>query len=666
MTDHILFIPISKVDSQKRLVYGTLSEEVTDKSGEILDYASAKPAFQKWSDAQSAATSGKSKGNLRAMHGNVAAGKFTEISFNDAAKRIEGVAHVVDDAEWAKVEAGVYSGFSIGGGYAKRWTDPDQPHLKRYTPTLAEVSLVDSPCVPTATFEFVKEDGSTELRKFNTPAADPAGTVVKYDEGEARDGHGRWTSGGGEQDKKKREFHEGKAQNHRNQARSSDHTGEQQRAHREAAHEHDSAANNVGTPAYDGAAARAAAASDSAYGHGAKKAAGPGQTDEFNTNQEAPMTKDTTADGHTTEPAVPAAAEAPAISEIAADAALAEPDAAADATDPVEKAADRPQDKGGVVQGFMAKDGSFHLKKADALSRNVEVDAETVAAPALAAVKNLSDALAKAEGDSATPPAAEPAQEEPAAADPAPVADETEPDAEKATPAAGLKKGMSAVGNFATLLQYVQLLQQDAEFEAACEEDDSELPAKLKAWLADGGALLVQMAGEETAELTAAKAADAGELAKKGAALSAATKGHIEAMHTSACGHMDEVAKCYKALGLGADDASKSHTGDLAKGAGDALAAENTALKKVLGDLAPQLDALTKRLESQQAEITKLADQPLPPKGSLRAIDKTTDGGNVSDGDDVKKFQDLTQGKTPEEVSQLLMKAALSNPRPVR
>ena len=167
MTDHTLFIPISKVDAKKRLVYGTLSEEVTDKSGEILDYESAKPAFQKWSDDQSAATSGKSKGNLRAMHGNVAAGKFIELSFNDAAKKIEGVAHVVDDAEWAKVEAGVYSGFSIGGGYAKRWTDPDQPHLKRYTPRLAEVSLVDSPCVPTATFEFIKEDGSTELRKFN-------------------------------------------------------------------------------------------------------------------------------------------------------------------------------------------------------------------------------------------------------------------------------------------------------------------------------------------------------------------------------------------------------------------------------------------------------------------------------------------------------------------
>jgi hypothetical protein len=37
-----LFIPITKVDVEQRLVYATLSAEVADKSGEILDYATAK------------------------------------------------------------------------------------------------------------------------------------------------------------------------------------------------------------------------------------------------------------------------------------------------------------------------------------------------------------------------------------------------------------------------------------------------------------------------------------------------------------------------------------------------------------------------------------------------------------------------------------------------
>jgi hypothetical protein len=32
-----LFIPITKVDVAKRLVYGTITEEVPDKAGEILD-----------------------------------------------------------------------------------------------------------------------------------------------------------------------------------------------------------------------------------------------------------------------------------------------------------------------------------------------------------------------------------------------------------------------------------------------------------------------------------------------------------------------------------------------------------------------------------------------------------------------------------------------------
>lgn len=78
-----LFIPITKIDKAKRLVYGRLSQEVADKSGEILDYETSKPAFQKWSDEQFKASGGKSRGNLRAMHDKIAAGIFTDITFDD-------------------------------------------------------------------------------------------------------------------------------------------------------------------------------------------------------------------------------------------------------------------------------------------------------------------------------------------------------------------------------------------------------------------------------------------------------------------------------------------------------------------------------------------------------------------------------------------------------
>ena len=91
---------------------------------------------------------GKSYGNLRAMHGQVAAGKVTAIGFNDEARQIEIVAKVVDDGEWAKVTEGVYTGFSQGGRYARRWTD--EAGATRYTAEPHEISLVDLPCLAEA------------------------------------------------------------------------------------------------------------------------------------------------------------------------------------------------------------------------------------------------------------------------------------------------------------------------------------------------------------------------------------------------------------------------------------------------------------------------------------------------------------------------------------
>jgi hypothetical protein len=169
-----IFVPITKIDAAQRLVYGVVTAEKPDVSGEVCDYSSTKPLYQKWSQNFADATDGKSLGNLRAMHGHVAAGKLVEIAFNDEAKQVEICGKVVDDAEWQKVEEGVYTGFSQGGRYLKRWPDPDRPSLMRYTAEPLEVSLVDHPCLPEATFAVIKADGSTELRKFKTPLAHAA------------------------------------------------------------------------------------------------------------------------------------------------------------------------------------------------------------------------------------------------------------------------------------------------------------------------------------------------------------------------------------------------------------------------------------------------------------------------------------------------------------
>ena len=87
-----LFLPITKVDAAKRLVYGTLAEEVPDRAGEIFDYASSKPNFARWSAEIAKASDGRSLGNLRAMHGKVAAGKLAahaRTSPDALARRVE-------------------------------------------------------------------------------------------------------------------------------------------------------------------------------------------------------------------------------------------------------------------------------------------------------------------------------------------------------------------------------------------------------------------------------------------------------------------------------------------------------------------------------------------------------------------------------------------------
>jgi hypothetical protein len=163
------FLPITKVDAVNREVYGVLAEEAVDKSKEIFDYTASKPLFQKWNETFSAATSHldqPSVGNVREMHGKSAAGKFIRMEYDDSAKKIMAVAKVVDDAAWNKVSSGVYTGFSIGGDYVKRYDDPTLKGVKRYVANPVEGSLVDNPCMYGATFQMIKSTDQIEIVKF--------------------------------------------------------------------------------------------------------------------------------------------------------------------------------------------------------------------------------------------------------------------------------------------------------------------------------------------------------------------------------------------------------------------------------------------------------------------------------------------------------------------
>jgi hypothetical protein len=157
---NLIFVPLAKINEEKREVTGQATAQVVDKSGETFHYESSVPYFKSWSDTISKVTKGKSKGNVRSMHQPNAVGKLVDIQFDDANKSISVTAKIVDNAEWEKVQEGVYTGFSIGGKYVKQWEEgEDAEKTQFFTADPIEISIVDNPCVPTAHFTAVKADG---------------------------------------------------------------------------------------------------------------------------------------------------------------------------------------------------------------------------------------------------------------------------------------------------------------------------------------------------------------------------------------------------------------------------------------------------------------------------------------------------------------------------
>lgn len=170
MAQKSVFFQLQKAELEKRQVWGKAALEQPDSTRppEIMDYARSKPHFKSWSENVRKSSGGKSLGNVRAMHGGqfLAVGKVIAMSFDDANKAVKIGVEVVDDAAWEKVQKGVYTGFSIGGRYGDRWPDQSIEGATRYEAIPNEISLVDVPCMPGATFEVLKADGRKEMRKF--------------------------------------------------------------------------------------------------------------------------------------------------------------------------------------------------------------------------------------------------------------------------------------------------------------------------------------------------------------------------------------------------------------------------------------------------------------------------------------------------------------------
>ncbi len=180
-----LFFRLSKVDEAQRLVYGIATAEIADKTGEICDYATTVPYYKAWSAEIQKASGGKSLGNVREMHDNKAVGKLTQINFDDDKKQIEVCAKIVEESTWQKVVEGVLLGFSQGGSYVKTWQDGEHT---RYTADPSEISVVDNPCLGAATFEYIKADGTKEIRKaIGAAVADDLKQVWRAKDGSTHD-----------------------------------------------------------------------------------------------------------------------------------------------------------------------------------------------------------------------------------------------------------------------------------------------------------------------------------------------------------------------------------------------------------------------------------------------------------------------------------------------
>lgn len=156
-TKFLISLPFIKVDKEKRIVSGYATTDAIDKQGEQVDYEASKEAFKNWGM------------NVREMHEPTAVGKAVSWAPDDQKRGIKVDAYISKGAEstWQKILDGTLKAFSIGGQtisktqqIIKDESTGGQRHITKINSyKLTELSLVDNPANPDATFELVKMVG---------------------------------------------------------------------------------------------------------------------------------------------------------------------------------------------------------------------------------------------------------------------------------------------------------------------------------------------------------------------------------------------------------------------------------------------------------------------------------------------------------------------------
>lgn len=683
--DLSIFVPIRKIDEEQRLVYGTVAAEVVDNSGEVFDYEGSKPYFQKWSDNAWATSGGKSRGNLRVMHTSKVAGVLTDLGFNDDDRVIECCAKVVSDDEWNMVQAGAYTGFSMGGRYVSRAEKSDG--RKFYIADPVEVSLVDKPCIPTATFEVIKADGIVEEREFHPelakadgPYADPGyqdDEKPRYPIDTEQHIRAAWSyinkpKNAGEYTAdqvkkikakivaawKKTIDKDGppsaeKADNGDEQmyVPTNDEVLPVARALAKAAGKTDDDWLEFNEQAREQLVAEHAAKADAAHDPencdksdcpdcAASKADKPfppkkdGEDDE-----DAKGDKSDDDDAKAKKDDKAAKADAPDGDEAAPAA-----DAGAEGDEPEADAAksDEPE----LEQVWKAKDGTTFAKKADAVAHN--------------------DALAKADAEAGTGSLADQLRKATEAAKSIGTDDDEEDDekdeqkSEKAVLIASiadplakfrafegdkLVKGMYGVERLSCILASLDDLHCMVSCEAAYEGDNSTLPAELVTAMKSLGQTLVNMATEEVNEMVAmAEQMDKpkGEEGGDVMALAATTLGlEKSAFEQNVKDRLEKRAPAKQG-----DTLAKLDDETVAKLAKvDTLEQENAALKADMAEMTPLVKGLVD-------EIERIKKMPMPKAPTTRAVSKGDDGnGGLQKGDTPSGPSDLLKHYSPDQLA---------------
>lgn len=152
-TGYASIVKYDKNDDGTLMVFGKATDDTLDLDSQICDPKWLDEAMPQWF---------KSGGNIREMHGPSAAGVAKEYESKSDGHYI-GV-HVVDPIAVKKVEARVYTGFSIGIKSPRVVRDTKAANGRIIDGQIIEVSLVDRPANPSAKLILAKSvEGESSL-----------------------------------------------------------------------------------------------------------------------------------------------------------------------------------------------------------------------------------------------------------------------------------------------------------------------------------------------------------------------------------------------------------------------------------------------------------------------------------------------------------------------